>query len=135
MALVPILIGVTLLAGGTVAATNAAKRKPLPADVRAQVLAAFASRNQQTIGKVLEAIKSGAGGKYKGQATVLGAAIQKGLNTLAADSKTPSDISALWWTAISGADPAVMRSTSEALKTKYPALASALLDCARILGG
>jgi hypothetical protein len=135
MALIPIVLGGALILGGSLAASNAAKRKPLPDDLRAQVLAAFRSNNQDTIAKVLTAIKTGAGGKYSGQATVLGNAIQRGLSALTETSTVPEDIRALWWAAIASADPSTMRRTSLALKPKYPALASALLDCARILGG
>ncbi len=135
MALIPIVIGVGLLVGGSLAAASAAKRQPLPADIRATVIASFQSRNEQTIGKVLEAVKTGADGRYKGQAQVLINAIQLGLNALRDTAKTPADVSALWWGAISSGDPATMRKTASSLQPKYNNLASALLDCARILGG
>jgi hypothetical protein len=135
MALIPIIIGGGLLVGGSLAITHANKRKPLPADLRAQVIAAFQSRNQQTIGLVLEAIKTGAEGRFKGQAEVLGNAIAIGLKASSEPEKTPADVTALWWAAISSGDPATMRKTSDGLRVKYNTLATALLDCARILGG
>jgi hypothetical protein len=138
MALIPIIIGGALLVGGGLAVTHSNKRQPLPADLRAQVIAAFQSRDQTTIGRVLEAIKTGANGKFKGQAETLAGAIQLGLDTLKRVQQKkdfPEDVAALWWAAISSGDPKTMRTTSEGLRAKYNALASALLDCARILGG
>lgn len=135
MALIPIIVGVGLVVAGSVAAVSAGKRRPLPVDVRAQVIAAFRSRSDTTIGRVLDAVKTGADGAYKGQADILIRAIQLGLNALKADSKIPADISALWWGAITSGDPAMMRATSSSLQPQYNTLAAALLDCARILGG
>jgi hypothetical protein len=130
MALIPILIGGALLVGGGLAVTHANKRQPLPADIRAQVVAAFQSGNEQTITLVINAIRDGAAGKYAGQANVIEKALKIGR-----DATVPSDVSALWWAAIRSGDPKTMRTTSEGLRVKYNALASALLDCARILGG
>lgn len=135
MALIPIIVGVGLVVIGSVAATSAGKRRPLPADVRAQVIAAFQTRSDTTIGQVLSAVKTGANGAYKGQADVLINAIQLGLDALKTGTKIPADISALWWGAITSGDPATMRSTSASLQPQYNTLATALLDCARILGG
>lgn len=135
MAIVPVLIGAGFLVGGGLALTHARKRTPLPADLRAQVIAAFQSRDTNTIGRVLEAIKTGAEGRFKGQAEVLQAAIQLGLNASADATKVPADVAALWWAAITSGNPQTMRTTSDGLKVKFNALAQALLDCARILGG
>lgn len=135
MALIPVLIGGALLVGGGLAVTHANKRQALPIDIRAQVVAAFQSGNDQTIGLVIAAIRSGASGKYSGQADVLQKAIQLGLDALKQGTTVPADVSALWWAAIRSGDPKTMRLTSEGLRARYNALASALLDCARILGG
>lgn len=135
MALIPIIVGAALVVGGSVAAVAAGKRRPLPADVRAQVIAAFQSRDQNTIAQVLIAVKSGANGAFKGQAEVLINAIALGLNALKADSKVPTDISTLWWGAITSGDPATMRTTGKSLQPQHNTLATALIDCARILGG
>lgn len=135
MALIPVLIGSALLVGGGLAVAHANKRQALPADIRAQVVASFQSGNDQTIALVINAIRTGAGGKYKGQADVLEKSIQLGLDALKAGTTVPTDVSALWWAAIRSGDPKTMRTTSEGLRARYNALASALLDCARILGG
>lgn len=135
MALIPIIVGAALVVGGSVAAVNAGKRRPLPADVRAQVIAAFQSRDQATIAQILNAVKSGGNGAFKGQAQVLINAIQLGLDALKVDSKTPKDVSTQWWVAITSGDPAMMRTMSKSLPPKYNTLSGALLDCARILGG
>lgn len=135
MALIPVIIGGALLVGGGLAINASNKRQPLPADIRAQVIAAFQSGSDQTIALVIAAIRSGAGGKYAGQADVLQKAIQLGLDSLKQGTKVPADVSALWWGAIRSGDPKTMRTTSEGLRARYNALSSALLDCARILGG
>lgn len=135
MAIVPIIVGLGLVVTGSVAAVSAGKRRPLPADVRAQVIAAFQTRSDTTIGQVLNAVKTGADGAYKGQAQVLINAIQLGLDALKTGTTVPADISALWWGAITSGDPVTMRKTSSTLEPKYNTLAAALLDCARILGG
>lgn len=135
MALIPIIVGAGLVVVGSVAAVSAGKRRPLPADIRAQVIAAFQSRNEQTIGQVLNAVKLGANGAFKGQAEVLINAIQLGLDALKPTSKVPQDISTLWWGAITSGDPATMRTTGTSLQPKYNTLSAALIDCARILGG
>ena len=135
MAFVPVLIGVGLLAGGALAVNHANQRAPLPSDIRAQVIASFQSGNEQTIAKVLDAIRTGAAGKYSGQANVLIRALQLGIADNDPAKGVPSDVMALWWAAIRSGDPKTMRVTSEGLRAKYNTLASALLDCARILGG
>jgi len=135
MAFVPVLIGVGLLAGGALAVNHANRRAPLPADLQAQVVAAFQSGNEQTVTRVLEAIRTGANGKYAAQATVLSNALKTGTKAMQTDKSLPADVSALWSAAIRSGDPKTMRVTAEGLRAKYNTLASALLDCARILGG
>lgn len=135
MALIPIIVGAALVVGGSALAVKSGKRRPLPADVRAQVIAAFQSRDQATIAQVLEAVKTGGGGAYKGQAQVLISAIQLGLDTLKVDSKIPKDVSTQWWVAITSGDPAMMRTMAKSFEPQYHTLSAALLDCARILGG
>jgi hypothetical protein len=135
MALIPIIVGAGLVITGSLVAVNAGKRRPLPADVRAQVIAAFQSRNEATIAQVLNAVQTGANGAFKGQGEVLQKAIQLGLDALKSGTKVPADISALWWGAITSGDPATMRKTGASLQPKYNTLSAALTDCARILGG
>lgn len=134
MAFVPVLIGVGLLAGGALAVNHANRRAPLPADLQAQVVAAFQSGNEQTVTRVLEAIRTGANGKYSAQATVLTNALKTGAKAMT-DKSLPADVSALWSAAIRSGDPKTMRVTAEGLRAKFNTLSSALLDCARILGG
>ena len=133
--IVPIVIGIGLVVGGSIAAANAAHRRPLPVDVRAPIIAAYQSGNETTIGKVLGTVQTAGSGVYKHQASILIAAIQLGLDAMKSGTKVPADVSALWWAAIKSGDPLVMRKTSESLAKKYPALSGALLDSARILGG
>lgn len=138
MALIPVVIGAALLVGGGLAVNRANKRQPLPDDIRAQVVAAVQSGNDQTIALVLAAIRAGANGKYAGQADVLQKAIQLGLDGLKrvqVQKDLPEDVMALWWAAIRSGNPQTMRTTSEGLRVRYNAFAAALLDCARILGG
>ena len=135
MAIIPIVIGAALVVGGSVAAVSAGKRRPLPADVRAQVIGAFQSRDQNTIAQLLTVLKTAANGAFKGQAEVLQHAIQLGLDAMKADSKIPQDISTQWWVAITSGDPAAMRTAAKSLTPQYQTLSAALLDCARILGG
>lgn len=135
MALIPIIVGAGLVVAGSMAASTASKRRPLPADLRAQVIAAFQTRDQNTIAQVLDAVKNGANGAFKGQAQVLINAIQLGLNALTAESKIPQDVSTQWWAAITSGDPTLMRTMAKSLEPKFNPLSKALLDCARILGG
>ena len=135
MALIPIVIGLGFVVGGSIMATNAAHRRPLPVDVRAPIITAFQSGNDQTIAKVLDAVRAGANGVYKHQAAILAAAIQTGLDALKTGTTTPADVSALWWAAIKSGDPVTMRKAGQSLTGKYSHLSSALIDCARILGG
>lgn len=135
MALIPIIVGAALVVGGSVAAVNAGKRRPLPADIRAQVIAAFQSRDQNTIAQVLLAVKTGANGAFKGQSQVLTNAIQLGLDALKPESKVPQDVSTQWWVAVTSGNPETMRTMSKSLAPTYHTLSAALLDCARILGG
>lgn len=135
MALVPILIGAGVILGGAMAASHTTKRKPIPSDLAAQVLAAFQSRNQTLIAQILSNVKITAEGRWAGQADVLASAVALGISAMAEGTKVPADVSALWWAALASGNPATMRTTATSLATSYHPLSAALLDCAKILGG
>jgi hypothetical protein len=126
-----VMTGLGLVVAGTVVGVHASHRRPVPADIAAQLKAALQSSNDAVMKQVADALVTGAGGKWRNQGEI----VRKATLAATADSKLPADIRALYNAALSSADPATMKQIATSLKTKHPHLAGNLNDVAKILGG
>lgn len=125
------MTGLGLVVAGTAIGVHASHRRPVPADIAAQLKAALQSTNDAVMKQVADALATGAGGKWRYQGEI----VRKATLAATATSKVPADLRALYNAALSSGDPATMKQIAASLKTKQPHLAGNLNDVAKILGG
>ena len=126
-----VLTGLGVVVAGTAIGVHASHRRPVPADVAAQLKAALKSTNDAVMKQVADALATGAGGKWKYQGEI----VRKATLAATADSKWAADVRALYNAALTSAEPATMKQVAASLKAKAPYLANNLNDVAKILGG
>lgn len=125
-----VMTGLGLVVVGTAVGVRASHRRPLPADLAAQLKAALSTGTAAALDAVKAAWTTALSGKWRYQAEITLKAFQAG-----SDTKLPADIAALYQAALKSADPATMKQIALGLKTKQPHLTGNLNDVAKILGG
>jgi hypothetical protein len=125
-----VMTGLGLVVVGTAVGVHASHRRPLPADLAAQLKAALGTRTAAPLEQIKAAWTTALGGKWRYQAEIALKAFKAGT-----DSKVAADIAALYQSALASGDPATMKQIATSLKTKQPHLAGNLNDVAKILGG
>lgn len=125
--LTQLVAGVGLVVGGSALAIRAAHRKPVPADVAAQLRAALG--NPTTMAQ-LDAAYSQAKHPYQHQVAIASKA-----SRATSDGKTPADVAALYNAALQSGNVQTMQSVAKQMAAKHPVLAGNLNDVAKILGG
>jgi len=124
------MTGLGLVVAGTAIGVHASHRRPLPADLAAQMKAALGSGSDLPLEQLKAAWTTALNGKWRYQAEIAYKAYTAGKG-----GKLPADIAALYQAALQSADPATMKQIATGLKTKQPHLAGNLNDVAKILGG
>lgn len=122
-----LLTGIGLVAAGAGLAIRSAHRRPVPADVKAQIVATLQS--QGSFIPLVDAYTK-ANNPYRHQVTIVA-----GATSAANDAKLPADIAALYRSALQSANPATMKQIASSLSAKNSHLAGLLNDVAKILGG
>jgi hypothetical protein len=125
-----VITGLGLVVVGTAVGVRASHRRPLPADLAAQLKAALGTGTAAPLEQIKTAWTTALSGKWRYQAEIVLKAFQAG-----SDTKLAADVAALYLAALKSADPATMKQIAIGLKTKQPHLAGNLTDVAKILGG
>lgn len=125
-----VMTGLGLVVAGTAIGVHASHRRPLPADLAAQLKAALGSRSLAPLEQLQIAWTTALNGKWKYQAEIARKAFQAGN-----DPKLAADVAALYQSALASGDPATMKQIGTSMKAKQPHLAGNLNDVAKILGG
>lgn len=123
-----ILTGIGVVAGGAALGIRASHRRPVSADVAAQLRAALQSTNDATMAAIAKAYEPT---KWKHQALI----VQRATKAATADTKFPSDVKAMYNGALTSGNTTTMRTMAKSFASKYPSLAGNLNDVAQILGG
>lgn len=128
--LAAIVTGIGLVAVGAGVGIHKAHRKPVPADVRAQLMAGLQTGNVATMTQIANAYNvPGNASQHQAQLVLKATKLTTG------DTKLPADIAALYNGTLQSGNAATMRTVAKQLSAKYPHLAGALNDTASILGG
>jgi hypothetical protein len=125
-----VMTGLGLVVVGTAVGVHASHRRPLPADLAAQLKAALRAGTVAPLEQIKTIWTTALNGKWRYQAEIALKAFKAG-----GDAKLPADLAALYLGALRSADPATMKQIATSLKTKQPHLAGNLNDVAKILGG
>jgi hypothetical protein len=126
-----VMTGLGLVVAGTAIGVHASHRRPLPADLAAQMKAALGSGSDLPLEQLKTAWTTALNGKWRYQAEI----VYKAFTAGKAGGKLPADVAALYQAALKSADPATMKQIAITIKTKQPHLAGNLNDVAKILGG
>lgn len=124
-----IITGLGLVVAGTAIGVRAAHRRPLPADLAAQMKAALSQGSDLPLEQLKVAWTTALNGKWRYQAEIVYKAYAAGK-----DSKIPADLLALYQAALRSANAATMKQIATQLKTKQLHLAGNLEDVAKIIG-
>lgn len=123
----PIVAGIGIIGGGAALGIRALRRRPVAADVAAQLKAALQTGGTAALVQLLNAYKA-ARHPQTGQVEVVTRAAQVSLQ------KIPSDLQMMYRAALTTGDPGQMLVVATNIR-KEPVLANNLKDVARILGG
>jgi hypothetical protein len=127
--LAQVLAGIGFAAALGVAVVHKNNRAPLPADVKAQLLALLATNDAAQWQTYLTTIDTPTFRKWLPQVRLIRSAQLQIYQT-----KYPDDVRALYLAALQSGAAATLNQVSSSLKTKYPELATNLRDAALILG-
>lgn len=128
--LAAIITGIGLVGVGAAVGVHKAHRKPVPADVRAQLVAGLQSGSVATMTQIANAYNvPGNAAQHQAQLVL------RAMKATTQDTKLPADIAALYNSTLQSGAPATMRMVAKQLSAKYPHLAGGLNDTATILGG
>ncbi len=123
-----ILVGIGLVATGAGVATYTAHRRPVPADVRAQIIATLMSGGDMT--QLANAYNT-PGNPSRHQLQI----VLHAVNAADQEKNLAADVAALYKGALRSGTAATMKQVATQLAAKNSHLASLLNDVAKILGG
>lgn len=127
--LAQVLAGIGLVGALAVAVAQRNTRAPVPAEIKAQLLALLASNDAAQWQAYIASVDTPAFRKWLPQVRRIRSAQLQIYQV-----KYPDDVRALYLAALQSGAPATLTQVASSLKAKYPELATNLHDAALILG-